>query len=296
MTPSLTDSHLHLVMAALAAGQPDLTGMDLVAATTAISEAHRRLLEQGDDSSWLLGHGWSFDALGGRPTAVLLEAAAPGRPVALWAHDHHSRWLSSAAIARAGLAERADPPAGRIERDTLGRASGVLYEHAAGLVDVVIPEPTTAAVESAVRAYAADLARLGVTAVHDPGGVAPDPELRAGPTFYRALAAAGRLPLRVMASVREEQLERAIEMGFRTGRTEGDPGSGRYRDGWLKLFSDGALGSRTAALLAPYEADDPAGPPPGGPTGMPLHDGPQLVELAGRAGCGRHRQPDPRHR
>ena len=86
-----------------------------------------------------------------------------------------------------------------------------------------------------------------------------------------------------MACVREEQLDRAIAIGFRTGRTEDGPASGRYRDGWLKLFSDGALGSRTAALLAPYEADDHAGPPPGGPTGMPLRDGPQLAAVAGRA-------------
>jgi predicted amidohydrolase YtcJ len=130
------------------------------------------------------------------------------------------------------------------------------------------------------------LARLGVTAVHDPGGVAPDPALAGGPTLYRALALDGRLPLRVMACIREEQLERAIETGFRTGRTAAAPevpASGRYRDGWLKLFSDGALGSRTAALLEPYERDDPAGPPPGGPHGLPLHDRHGLAALAGRA-------------
>jgi hypothetical protein len=83
-----------------------------------------------------------------------------------------------------------------------------------------------------------------------------------------------------MASVREEQLERAIEMGFRSGRgVEGDEHE-RYRDGWLKLFSDGSLGSRTAALLAPYEPDDPAGPPPGGPRGMPLRTFEELGAVA----------------
>jgi predicted amidohydrolase YtcJ len=241
------------------------------------------LLEQDDAAGWLLGHGWSFDALRGRPGARLLDEAAPGRPVALWAHDHHSRWLSSAAVAAAAIGRREDPPAGRIERDAEGRPTGILFEHAAGLVDEVIPAPTAASIEVAITAYARELAQLGVTSVHDPGGVAPDPELHAGPTLYRSLATAGRLPLRVMACVREEQLDRAIAIGFRTGRTEGGPASGRYRDGWLKLFSDGALGSRTAALLAPYEADDAAGPPPGGPTGMPLRDGPQLAALAGRA-------------
>jgi hypothetical protein len=304
VTPSITDAHLHLAMAALAASQPDLTGLDLAGVAHAIGAAHRRMLARGDDVGWLLGHGWSFSALGGRPTAALLDAAAPGRAVALWAHDHHSRWVSSGALARAGVTALADPAGGRIERDGQGRATGLLFEHAAGLIDAHVPEPEAAALEGAVAAYATDLARLGVTSVHDPGGVAPDPALRGGPTFYRALAAAGRLPLRVMACVREEQLERAIELGFRTGRTgwtrrrstPGDPGgvaagarrdavgpSGRYRDGWLKLFSDGALGSRTAALLEPYEADDPAGPPPGGSTGMPLLDHAQLAGLAGRA-------------
>ena len=97
---------------------------------------------------------------------------------------------------------------------------------------------------------------------------------------YRAMAAAGRLPLRVVASVREEQLDRAMAIGFRSGRGVPDDERGRYRDGWLKLFSDGALGSRTAALLAPYEPDDPAGPPPAGATGLPLRSFEQLLEVA----------------
>jgi hypothetical protein len=97
------------------------------------------------------------------------------------------------------------------------------------------------------------------------------------------MARAGELPLRVTACVREEQLERAVETGFRTGRTEAEPGSGRYRDGWLKLFADGALGSRTAALLEDYEPGDPAGPPTGGARGLPLRTREQLVSLAARA-------------
>ncbi len=76
---------------------------------------------------------------------------------------------------------------------------------------------TAADVDWAVGSYARTLAALGVTSVHDPGGLAPDPELRGGPTIYRAMAAAGRLPLRVIASVREEQLERAIEISLRSG-------------------------------------------------------------------------------
>jgi predicted amidohydrolase YtcJ len=283
VTPSFTDAHIHLASAALAAEQPDLSGLDRDGVQRAITAAHEARLVNGDADGWLLGHGWSFPALGGHPDAGWLDEAAPGRPVALWAHDHHSRWLSARAIQLAGLASVDDPPAGRIERDGDGRPTGIMYEAAAGLVDRVIPPVGASDVDWAIGAYARTLAELGVTSVHDPGAVAPDPELRGGPVHYRAMASAGRLPLRVMASVREEQLERAIEIGFRSGRgVEGDE-RGRYRDGWLKLFSDGSLGSRTASLLAPYEPGDPAGPPPGGRHGMALRTFEQLAEVAGIA-------------
>ena len=119
--PSLTDAHLHLIHAALAAEQPDLTELDLAAAAATVAQRHRDLAAAGDVDGWLLGHGWSFSALGGRPHRDLLDRCAPGRPVALWSHDHHTRWLSSAALQRAGVAPRDDPPAGRIERDDAGR-------------------------------------------------------------------------------------------------------------------------------------------------------------------------------
>ncbi|HKZ92366.1 MAG TPA: amidohydrolase [Candidatus Limnocylindrales bacterium] len=283
VTPSITDAHLHLIDAALAAGQLDLSSLDVAGVAGAIAGRHRQRLAAGDARGWLLGHGWSLADLGGRPGRELLDEAAPGRPVALWSHDHHARWLSSEALRVAAIIGRDDPPAGRLERDTGGQPTGILYEQAAGLVDAAIPEATASQVESAVSAYARVLAGLGVASVHDPGGVAPDPLLHGGPTRYRAMASAGGLPLRVTASVREEQLELAIEMGFRSGRPEGERPSGRYRDGWLKAFSDGALGSRTAALLAPYESDDPAGPPPGGALGMRLRTPERLAELARRA-------------
>jgi hypothetical protein len=283
VTPSFTDAHLHLATAALAADQPDLTGLDRAGVEAAIAQIHRERLESGDADGWLLGHGWTFADLGEQPDAAWLDDAAPGRPVALWAHDHHSRWLSARAIQMAGLAARSDPPSGRVERDLDGRPTGVMYEAAAGLVDAAIPSASAGDLDWAVGAYARTLAGFGVTSVHDPGGVAPDPELNSGPVHYRDMARGGHLPLRVMASVREEQLDRAIDIGFRSGqRMEGDE-RGRYRDGWLKLFSDGALGSRTAALLAPYDPNDPAGPPPAGSLGMPFRSAEQLVELADRA-------------
>jgi predicted amidohydrolase YtcJ len=104
----------------------------------------------------------------------------------------------------------------------------------------------------------------------------------------------------VVASIRDEQLDAAIAAGVRTGRgvtasvsdaerlrptreVSSDARRDRYRDGWLKLFADGALGSRSAALLTPYEPGDPGGPPVGGPTGMLLRSRVALAAAAERA-------------
>jgi predicted amidohydrolase YtcJ len=294
--PGIVDAHLHLASAALTARQPDLGGhgsRDEV--LMAIGAAHERMVASGDQEGWLLGHGWSLDQLGAWPRATDLDAVAPGRPVALWSHDHHSRWVSGAALAAAGITlTTPDPAGGRIGRDASGDPDGMLSEGAATLVDRAIPDPDAERLATDLEAFAADLARLGVVGAHDPGEIVADPRMRRGPTFYRALAAAGRLPIRVVACVRDDQLEVAIAVGIRTGREvavgpggAGDPCrdriAARYRDGWLKLFADGALGSRSAALLAPYEADDPGGLPIGGPRGMALRSRDALADMAGQA-------------
>ncbi|MFN8621877.1 MAG: amidohydrolase [Chloroflexota bacterium] len=295
--PGIVDAHLHLTGAALAAQQLDLSGITgRVATLRAIGEAHERLRAAGDrGEGWLLGHGWSVDRMAGWPTAADLEAIAPGRPIALWAHDHHGRWVSPRALRAAGIGpDTPDPTGGRIGRGPGGAPDGRLVETAASLVDRAIPEAGPGEVARALEAYAHQLARLGVVGVHDPGALVPDPALRGGPILYRRLAETGALPLRVVACVRGEQVPAAIAAGFRTGgAVHAEAGAAatpaarrvaeRYRDGWLKLFSDGALGSRSAALLAPYEADDPAGAPPAGPRGLLLQDPERLAATARRA-------------
>ena len=140
----------------------------------------------------------------------------------------------------------------------------------------------------AITAYAARLAQLGVVGCHDPGGLAPDPGMARGPVQYARLAGEGRLPLRVHGSVRPEQLEAAAARGLRSGEAvaaavPGDPRAARVaaraRVGWLKLFADGALGSRSGALLSPY-ADR------GGHGRLLLTRGElqELIERAARAG------------
>ncbi|NJD29955.1 MAG: amidohydrolase family protein, partial [Chloroflexi bacterium] len=181
-----------------------------------------------------------------------LEAVVPGRRVALWSHDHHALWVSPAALADAGVsASPPDPSGGLILRTDHGTPTGVLLETACALVTAHVPPPDEARVETAIEALARELLGLGVVGVHDPGSLAADPELRRLDLLAR-LAARDGLPLRVVASIRDEGLTAVEERGLRSGASFGT--GHRLRLGWLKLFADGTLGSRTAALLEPIEA------------------------------------------
>lgn len=276
--PGITDAHLHLMNLVLGEDDVDLTGLPLDQALEAIGTRHRRMADAGDHDGWLRGHGWSADALGGWPTAEDLEQVAPGRPVALHAHDHHARWVSVSALRVAGISEQTeDPPGGLVRRAADGRPTGVLHETASALADASIPTMSVDELVAALTRVAARLAALGVTGCHDPGELTAETDITRGPVLYRALAEQGRLPLRVHASVRAPQLERAIELGLRSGER-----IGHYTMGWLKLFADGSLGSRSAALLAPY-SDAHVRPPTGGPAGMYLTRGAELSELLRRA-------------
>ncbi|MET0772242.1 MAG: amidohydrolase [Candidatus Limnocylindrales bacterium] len=278
--PGITDAHLHLGMAARAATALDLGGArDRGAILERIAAAHRALADAGDTITPVEGQGWSVDSFGGWPSTDDLDRAAPGRTVSLWSHDHHARWVSrdllGAAVSRAGAS------ASLIRREADGGPTGILHEAATSLVDPLLPAWDAFRRRAALAAYARTLTSLGVTGVHDPGELADAAGLDVGPALYRGLAREGRLALRVTASVREPQLPAALDTGMRTGA-----GEGRYRDGWLKLFADGALGSRSAALLAPWAADDPAGPPVGDPTGLLTASPAELLAAASRAVTG----------
>jgi predicted amidohydrolase YtcJ len=253
VVPGLTDAHLHLAQAATATRQIDLTGSaTLDDGLARIHEAHGRT---PDPETWLEGHGWDSDRWGGWPTADALERVAPGRRVAIWAHDHHALWASHAALATGGFGAD-DPPGGVVRRGPDGRPDGVLHEAATRLVTVHIPPPTADDLATAIVDVGRRLVSLGVVACHDPGGIAPDPDLSYSFPVYARLSDSGDLPVRVHASMRDDAVDAAIERGLRSGVVLGGDPAGRARVGWQKCFADGSLGSRTAALLEDIE-DDP---------------------------------------
>ncbi len=292
--PAIIDAHLHLRAAAIASQELDLEpALTLADALALIAAAHAERAATGERTGWILGRGWSPDRWGTWPTATALDDAAPDRPLALWSHDHHTRWISSTAarLARIGH-DTPDPPGGIVGRDDSGELTGILYERASVLVDRAIPEMDEGEVERSVVAYAAKLASLGVVGCHDPGDLVTTHGVGRGLELYRRLATEGRLPLRVHASVRAEQLDAAIEQGLRSGEhvapvqrlgAAGTGGATRFRFGWLKLFADGTLGSRTAALLEPYEVHPGEQVPAGGPAGMLIVPSEELARLTRRA-------------
>ena len=180
-----------------------------------VGAAHDAL---ADPDAWLDGHGWDPDRWGRWPTADDLERVAPGRRVMLWAHDHHALLASFAALRTAGVtAETPDPPGGVIRRAADGSPEGVLYETAARLVSIHLPAPDQADLEAAIATVGAELVSLGLVACHDPGALAPDPDLSFSFPAYAHLAETGRLPVRVHASLRDDALETAIAGGLRSG-------------------------------------------------------------------------------
>ena len=280
--PGLTDAHLHLAQAAIAKRQVDLTDAATLEEGLARLRAAHEVLPP---DAWLEGHGWDSDRWGGWPTADQLETVAPRRRASLWAHDHHALWASHAALATAELGDD-DPPGGVVRRAADGTPEGVLYETASRLVTVHVPPPTPDDLAKAIIGVGQELVSLGVVACHDPGGVAPDPDLAYSFPAYARLSETGRLPLRVHACLRDDALAAALERGLRSGAPLGGDPHGRAKVGWQKCFADGSLGSRTAALLADIEPEPDRPLPPDRRRGVWMTEPEVLAEQTARAFAG----------
>lgn len=239
--PGFEDAHLHLCMHGMSLARINLAGaMDLAEALAKVREASSQRSAEG----WLLGGGWDHN-LWPRPilpTRHDLDTVAPDRPVALDSKDRHSLWVNSLALRLAGVTgDTPDPTGGRIWRDASGQPTGILSESARQLISDAIPSPGEAEWRRAAEAAMADCARYGITAVHNCEG----PEALAA---LAALEQAGALTMRIWQMLPLRMLEQAVALGLCTGF-----GSDWLRIGHVKMFADGALGSGTAEMLAPYE-------------------------------------------
>lgn len=245
--PGIWDAHLHLLSLGLSLRQVDLTAAASYDEVVARVAARARTARPGE---WIRGHGWDQNLWPDRhfPTEAALSRAVPGNPVVLERVDGHALLLNAAALRLARItAATPDPPGGRILRYPDGAPTGVLVDNAMALADRAVPAPSPDEERQAVLAAIDDVHRWGDVGVHDPWVT------QATIAGYEDLARAGRFDLRdyVMVAGDSADLAPALARG---------PQSALY-DGrlWLrsiKLFADGALGSRGAALLEPY-SDDP---------------------------------------
>ena len=248
LLPGLIDAHGHVMDLGMENTQIQLAG------TTSLAEAQERIRAYArahPKSHWLLGDGWNQELwkLGRFPRSSELDEAEADRPAVLWRVDGHAAWLNTRALRLSGIARSTpDPVGGRIERDADGNATGVLVDKAMDLVERIVPQPTDAERRLALRSAFAHMHSVGLTGVGDAG--CPGWEI----ALYRNLADRGELTVRMYAMIRDTGSD--FDVLSKSGPLVGY-GDDRLTVRAVKLFADGALGSRGAAMLAPY-ADMPS--------------------------------------
>lgn len=247
MLPGMIDAHVHVMDIGFAALTLDLSD------TTSLEDALAKIAafaEENKGRPWILGRGWNQEkwGLGRFPTAAELDAIIPDRPVWLERADNHANWANSLAMEQAGItAETADPEGGRIIRDAEGNPTGVFIDNAIPLVGDTVPAPRPEDRDAAFAMAQQRLLANGVTAVADMGTPIID-----WMTFRRS-ADNGQLRIRIMAYA--DSLE-TMELVGGAGPTPWLYDD-KLRMNGVKLYLDGALGSRGAALKEPYE-DEPS--------------------------------------
>ncbi|HUV89040.1 MAG TPA: amidohydrolase [Anaerolineae bacterium] len=242
--PGLTDSHIHFAWYAQTLGLLDLATAATLDQVLDLVAQRARLTRPGE---WVLGQGWDQERWPERrfPTAADLDRVAPAHPVMLRAKSGHALVANSPALHKAGItAQTPDPPGGRIGRDATGSPDGLLFEDSAmELVAGLVPSPGPGEAAGLLRQAFPSAWRVGLTAIHDMDGSSAF-------AAYQYLHARGELGLRVVKYLPASALDCALEIGLRAGL-----GDDWLRVGGLKAFADGALGPRTAAMLAPYAGE-----------------------------------------
>ncbi|MGY1529158.1 amidohydrolase [Luteimonas sp. A649] len=246
VVPGLIDAHAHLVGLGHALMQADLVG---ARSTAEIVERLQAFAKDMPADAWLMGRGWDQNLWPETafPTAAVLDAAFPERPVVLERIDGHATWANSAAMRAADRDLSGDwqPDGGRVLRED-DQPTGVFIDTASSLVYAAAPAPGEEWQDRAFERALQHVASLGLTGVHDMG--TSDADL----ALMNRFADRGALSLRVRAYA--SRGAGAIESLCRDGAYHHD--SGRLDMRGVKLMIDGALGSRGAALIEDY-SDDP---------------------------------------
>lgn len=237
--PGLTDTHLHLENLGRS-----LQIVDCETPTRA--ECLRRVTEKARQlppGEWIIGHGWNQNVWPeGSGSTLELDEAAPHHPVYLTDKSLHAAWANSLAFDAAGITNDTPNPAdGEIVRGENGKATGILLEYAVLLIEKVIPAATPEEQYAALLKAQQQLLSFGITCAHD---------FDHSECFstLQQIHLDGKLNLRIQKGLPVEDLEHAAALGLRSGF-----GDDFLRIGPVKMFADGAMGPKTAAMLRPFE-------------------------------------------
>jgi len=263
VTPGFNDAHVHFLRGALSLLNVVLTD------TKSLSEAQGKIAEKVKTTKageWINGRGWDHTIWKQNfPTRKDLDQIAPNNPVYLVRVDGHVAWVNSAALKLAKIDKNTkNPEGGEVERDASGEATGILKETAQGLIAGLIPQPNQA-MEAKGLELALDMARrYGITSVQDNSGYETT-------KLYRAFLKQDKLTVRVSEwqdfedSIEKLKAQRAEFNSFKDNPT-------RLKSTALKGYVDGTLGSRTAAMLAPFSDD-------AGNSGIPRRSQEELTKM-----------------
>ena len=246
MYPGFADAHAHLSGIGSSLERVRLDDTRTYEEVIARVAARAASLPAGE---WVLGRGWDQTRWPVKdfPTHEALSRAVPNHPVSIGRVDGHALLANERAMQLAGVtAATPDPPGGRIERDASGRPTGVFVDNAEALISRVIPRTTPEQARRQLLAAAAEVHRWGLTSVHDAGASRRTIDL------LESLAARGEFDLRAYLMISADTADERHY--FARGAVNGAHGE-RIWIRSVKVYADGALGSRGAALLAPY-ADD----------------------------------------
>ncbi len=240
--PGICDAHIHLMWYALSLREINLRYCTRDEMLVLVKER----VKETPQGKWILGRGWDQNLWSDHrfPTAAELDTIAPQHPVALIAKNTHAMVANTMALSAAGITVKTqDPDHGRVARDSLGNPTGMFFEDAIQLIKRVIPDVELDDLMTHIKTAQNHLLRQGITSVHDvDGGLAF--------TAFQELRRQAQLRVRIVKYVRRDMLDGVLAANLRSGY-----GDDWLRLGGLKLFADGALGSRTAALYDPYEGE-----------------------------------------
>jgi predicted amidohydrolase YtcJ len=262
--PGMTDAHIHIEKFARNLSHVDC---EVPSLQECLDEV-RTAAEGKTDEIWLLGHGWNQNQWSRFGNQADLDTINSDIPIYLTAKSLHAGWANSKALQIAGIVKGTpDPPGGEIQLDSEGEPTGILFENAMRLVSQHIPSPSVDELAFHISNAQHHLWEVGITGIHDFDGIGAFSALQ-------LLRNRGDLGLRVIKNIPVDYLPSALQVGLRSGF-----GDHWLRLGNIKLFSDGALGPHTAAMIEPFEGDSEN-------TGMLLLDSEEIAEIGRKANKG----------